>query len=93
MKKLLRDIRFLAFVGMMGVGSITACGSGDALCHEACSEHSDCEGSMLCLNTTTGHQCLPNHCDTCFESGLVCRSTESGSVSDGTFVCTNPRCE
>ncbi len=92
MRKLLRDAWLLAFVMLMSFGAISACGSGDAQCHERCQEHSDCEGSLLCLNTTSGFQCLPNFCDTCFADGLTCYTTDSGSVSDGTFVCASPRC-
>lgn len=92
MKKLLRDVWFLSFGLAMNVGAMTVCGSGDAQCKQPCEEHSECEGTLLCLNTTRGHLCLPNSCDTCFEDGLTCFTDDSGSYSDGSFFCGNPRC-
>jgi hypothetical protein len=62
-------------------------GGGSDTCLESCGSDLDCNAGEACLNTTEGSRCVPPSCQTCWDGGQTCTS------SNGPSGCTFVGCE
>jgi hypothetical protein len=62
-------------------------GGGSSTCQQSCNSDVDCNAGEACLSTVEGNKCLPPSCQTCWDNGQSCAS------SNGPSGCAFEGCE